>query len=166
MEKNIIKLNESELHQLIEECVTEMLKEGFFDQVGAAWKGMKQGYKGQKMLDRGTDNFKQHLDKEDMMNMANPMAARPENTASEQAMEAYRQYKEYQTKANQLLSLYNKIVKRYNLQKTSTGRVKSQEPQNVGFNGPRQKGYNPSANFRRNHRKMTDMPTPGTNGLR
>ena len=41
MNNNMIKLNEAQLNQLVEECVMEVLNEGFFDKIGAAWKGGK-----------------------------------------------------------------------------------------------------------------------------
>jgi phosphoenolpyruvate carboxylase len=169
MDKKVIKLNESELNQLIEECIQDILNEGFFDKMNAAWKGAKQGYNGQKMLDRGTDNFKQNLDREDMLNMANPMASRPENTASEQAREAYKQYNFYQQKANEMLNLYNKLRKQYDLDKTGVGQVQSKEKPNTGFAGQYKMGQKPSTitnNFRNKHRSMTNMPTMGLRGRR
>ena len=132
-------------------------------------KGAKQGYNSQKMLDRGTDNFKQNLSREDMMNMANPMAARPENTASEQAREAYKQYKAYQQKANEMLTLYNKLRKQYDLDKTGVGQVQSKQKPEGGFAGPYRMGQrtpSPTKGFRQRHSKMTGMPTPGTRGIR
>ena len=169
MNNNMIKLNEAQLNQLVEECVIEVLNEGFFDKIGAAWKGAKQGYNSQKMLDRGTDNFKQNLSREDMMNMANPMAARPENTASEQAREAYKQYKAYQQKANEMLNIYNQLCKKYNLDKTGVGQVQSKEKPEAGFAGPYKMGQrttSPTRRFKQRHGKMTRMPTPGTRGIR
>lgn len=169
MNNNMIKLNEAQLNQLVEECVMEVLNEGFFDKIGAAWKGAKQGYNSQKMLDRGTDNFKQNLSREDMMNMANPMAARPENTASEQAREAYKQYKAYQQKANEMLTLYNKLRKQYDLDKTGVGQVQSKQKPEAGFAGPYRMGQrtpSPTKGFRQRNSKMTGMPTPGTRGVR
>jgi hypothetical protein len=122
---------------------------------------------GQKMLDRGTDNFKQNLSREDMMNMGNPMAARPENTASEQAREAYKQYKAYQQKANEMLNLYNKLRKQYDLDKTGVGQVQSKQKPDAGFAGPYRMGQQtPMGRFRQRNSKMTGMPTPGTRGVR
>lgn len=163
----MIKLNEAQLNQLVEECVMEVLNEGFFDKMSSAWNGAKQGYNSQKMLDRGTDNFKQNLSREDMMNMANPMAARPENTASEQAREAYKQYKAYQQKANEMLNLYNKLRKQYDLDKTGVGQVQSKQKPSAGFAGPYRMGQQtPMGRFRQRNSKMTGMPTPGTRGIR
>ena len=167
MNNNMIKLNEAQLNQLVEECVAEVLNEGFFDKMGAAWKGMKQGYNSQKMLDRGTNNFKQNLSREDMMNMGNPMASRLENTAAEQAREAYNQYKAYQQKANEMLNLYNQLRKKYNLDKTGVGQVQSKQKQDAGFAGPYKMGQQtPMRRFRQRNSKMTGMPTVGTRGVR
>ena len=121
------------------------------------------------MLDRGTDNFKQNLSREDMMNMGNPMAPRPENTASEQAREAYKQYKAYQQKANEMLNLYNKLRKQYDLDKTGVGQVQSKQKPDAGFAGPYRMGQqtpSPTRGFRQRHSKMTEMPTPGTSSVR
>lgn len=169
MNNKIIKLNETELNQLVEDCVKEVLNEGFFDRIKQGYQGAKQGYKSQKMLDRGTDNFKQNLSREDMMNMSNPMSARPENTATEQAREAYRQYKTYQEKANEMLNLYNQLRKKYNLDKTGVGQVQSKEKPEAGFARPHRMGQrtpSPTRGFRQKHSTMTGMPTPGTNGIR
>ena len=57
MDKNTITLTESELHQMVNECVASMLEEGFLDNMKAAWQGAKRGYQGQQMLDRGVDDF-------------------------------------------------------------------------------------------------------------
>lgn len=169
MNNNMIKLNEAQLQQLIEECVQEVLNEGFFDKMSAAWKGAKQGYNSQKMLDRGTENFKQNLSREDMLNMGNPMVARPENTAAEQARQAYQQYKIYQEKANEMLNLYNQLRKKYDLNKTGVGQVQSKEQPNAGFAGQYRLGKRtPSLTqgFRQRHAKMTRMPTIGTRGMK
>ena len=93
MAKNTITLNEAQLQSLVEECVAEVLNEGLWDQMKAGWQGAKRGFQGQKMLDRGTDDFKQNWDREDLANNANPWSARPENTADMQAKEAYNRYK-------------------------------------------------------------------------
>lgn len=66
MKNKIVKLNETELNQLVEDCVREVLNEGFFDGIKQGYQGAKQGYKSQKMLDRDTDNFKQNLSREDL----------------------------------------------------------------------------------------------------
>jgi hypothetical protein len=131
MKKQFVRLTESELHQIIEESVkaviAEEMDEGLFDRLGAAWKGAKQAYGGQKMLDRGTDNFQQQH------SMGDLRSGNYENTAAEQAREAYLKYKEYHAQANKHLSLYNKLVKQYNLQKQSAGVVSSPEaPMNLG----------------------------------
>ena len=166
MEKNIITLNESEFRSLIEGCVTEILEEGFFDQLGSAWKGAKNGFKGQKMLDRGTDNFKQNLDYWDIKKIGNPYESRPENTASEQAIEAYKRYKMYQQEANKFLNLYNALTKKYNLNKTGVGKVESKEkPVATPYTGISDK-ETPLQTFRKNHSRIYDMPTLSTRGLR
>ena len=43
MEKNTIVLNEAELQNLIKNCVTEALNEGFFDRLKAGVQGAKSG---------------------------------------------------------------------------------------------------------------------------
>ena len=102
MKKNTIVLNEAELQNLIKDCVNEVLNEGFFDRLKAGVQGAKSGYSGQKMLDRGTNDFKQNWDRQDLANKANPWASNPENTADMQARDAYKRYKEYQQLAKEL----------------------------------------------------------------
>lgn len=127
MEFNImvtITLNESQLRELIKESVEQaMLDEGFFDNMKAAWRGAKQGYKAQDTIDRGVEGFKRHHDYEDLQKQANPFGPGMENTAEEQAREIYSQYKEYATMANRLLAKYNKMVKTYGLKKVAPGNV-------------------------------------------
>lgn len=133
MEKrnNTIYLNESDLQQIIEESVQQILNEGFFDNlkagVSGAVQGARRGFQGQKMLDRGTDNFKQTWDRDDLAAQANPYGPGAENTASMQANQAFRLYKEYQQEANKYLNLYNKLSKKYNLGKEKPGLTKSKE---------------------------------------
>ena len=122
-----IYITESELKQIVEESVRSVLDEGLGSQLKAGFKGAIQGFKGQRMLDRGADNFKQNWDREDEKNLFNPYARRPENTASMQANEVYERYKEYQSMANKLLGLYNKLTKKYNLNKDSIGKRSSKE---------------------------------------
>ena len=145
MKKNTIVLNEAELQNLIKDCVNEVLNEGFLDKenikkmanrVKAGWEGAKSGYSGQKMLDRGTDDFKQNWDRQDLANKANPWASNPENTADMQARDAYKRYKEYQQLANKFLNLYNQLTKKYNLQKKGVGqRVTAEKPNFYGTGG-------------------------------
>lgn len=135
MAKNTITLTEAQLTQMVEDCVRDIINEGFFDNVKSAWKGAKQGYQGQKMLDRGTDNFKQQWDREDFANQANPWSARPENTADMQAREAYLRYKEYQQMANKFLNLYNQLTRKYGLQKTNVGQVATTQKSNLHGTG-------------------------------
>ena len=135
MKKNTIVLNEAELQNLIKDCVNEVLNEGFFDRVKAGMQGAKAGYSGQKMLDRGTDDFKQNWDRQDLANKANPWASNPENTADMQARDAYKRYKEYQQLANKFLNLYNQLTKKYNLQKKGVGKRATAEKPNFYGNG-------------------------------
>lgn len=127
MAKNTITLNEAQLQSLVEECVAEVLNEGLWDQMKAGWQGAKRGFQGQKMLDRGTDDFKQNWDREDLNAIGNPWSKGPENTAAMQAREAYQRYKEHQQEANKYLNLYNQLTRKYGLQKTGVGQVKSNE---------------------------------------
>lgn len=155
MEKNTITLTESEFKELVENCVNDMIEEGVFDQLGAAWRGAKQGFKGQKTLDRGTNDFK---DRHDMSDYRREAYGGPvENTAQEQAQYAYEQYRAYQAQANKLLNLYKNLTKQYNLQKISPGKFKEQEPMYVG-----------NTKMRRSDRltNRTNMPNPGTRGQR
>ena len=136
MAKNIITLNEAQLQSLVEECVAEVLNEGLWDQMKAGWQGAKRGFQGQKMLDRGTEDFKQNWDREDLANNSNPWSARPENTADMQAKEAYSRYKAAQQEANKYLNLYNQLTKKYNLNKDGVGqRSTSEKPNFYGTGG-------------------------------
>ena len=136
MKKNTIVLNEAELQNLIKDCVNEVLNEGFFDRLKAGVQGAKSGYSGQKMLDRGTNDFKQNWDRQDLANKANPWSSNPENTADMQARDAYKRYKEYQQLANKFLNLYNQLTKKYDLQKKGVGqRVTTEKPNFYGTGG-------------------------------
>lgn len=135
MAKNTITLNEAQFHALVEECVTEVLNEGFWDQMKAGWQGAKRGFQGQKMLDRGTDDFKQQWDREDLAQQANPFGKGPENTAEMQAKEAYNRYKAAQQEANKYLNLYNQLTKKYNLQKQNVGNMRTTEKANLHGTG-------------------------------
>lgn len=155
MVKNTITLTESEFKELVENCVNDMIEEGIFDQLGAAWKGAKQGFKGQKTLDRGTDDFK---NKHDMSDYRREVSGKSvENTAQEQAKYAYEQYRAYQEQANKMLNLYKRLIKQYNLEKISPGKFKEQEPIYVG-----------NTQMKRSDRlkNRTNMPNPGTRGQR
>ena len=126
--KNVIRLNEEQLRNVIQETVMTVLNEaadmdeGFFQNLGQAWRGAKQGYNYQKAMDRGTQGFKQEHDYEDVkQTMRNPLA-KPENTAYEQANQLYQQAAEYQAMANRLKAQANAISKQYGLAKTGVGR--------------------------------------------
>ena len=96
--------------------------EGLFNRLRSAAQGAKQGYQAQKTLDRGVDDFKQEHDWGDTFQvMDNPLSKMP-NTAEEQAAEIYKQYKQYYMKANELLALYNKICRKYGLEKQAVGK--------------------------------------------
>jgi hypothetical protein len=131
MAKNTITLNEAQLQSLVEECVAEVLNEGLWDQMKAGWQGAKRGFQGQKMLDRGTDDFKQNWDREDLANNSNPWSARPENTADMQAKEAYNRYKAAQQEANKYLNLYNQLTRKYKLNKDGVGQRSTSEKSNL-----------------------------------
>ena len=137
---NQIRLNESELRDLISEQVRTALNEvfssqegadvdeGFFQNLSQAWKGAKQGYNYQKAMDRGTQGFKQEHDYEDVKRtMNNPLSKMP-NTASEQANQLYQQAAEYQAMANKLKARANAISKQYGLAKTGVGQRANANP--------------------------------------
>ena len=106
--------------------------EGLFDRLGSAFKGAKQGYQAQKSLDRGTDDFKQQHDFDDVRkSMDNPLS-KMDNTAEEQATHLYNQYKQYQQQANKMLNMYNAICKKYGLQKKAVGQHVTTEPAPTG----------------------------------
>lgn len=132
--KNIIRLNESQLQNIIVEHVVKALREnnldeGFLDNIKAGWQGARQGFKAQKNLDRGTDDFKQYHDYEDFKNDANPFrVGKSENTAEEQAQELLQQARYYQTKANQLKAQAQKITAQYGLAKTGVNQIVSTAP--------------------------------------
>ena len=137
------------MNELINESVQQILEEGFFDNlkagVSGAVQGARRGFQGQKMLDRGTDDFKQNWDREDLANNANPWSARPENTADMQAKEAYNRYKAAQQEANKYLNLYNQLTRKYKLNKDGVGQRSTSEKSNLHGTGgiianKRQKG--------------------------
>lgn len=135
MNKNTIVLNESELQNIIAECVQEAINEGFFDRFKAGWQGAKQGYSGQKMLDRGTDDFKQQWGRDELKQLSNPWSSHPENTAEMQANDAYKKYKYYKNESDKYLALYNKLTNKYNLQKKGVGKRVSSEKSNLSGTG-------------------------------
>lgn len=135
MTKNTITLTEAQLQEMVENCVTDIINEGFLDNMKSAWQGAKRGYQGQKMLDRGTDDFKQTWDREDLAQQANPWDGKPENTADMQARDAYAKYKEAQQEANKYLNLYNQLTKKYGLQRTGVGQVRTTQKSNLRGNG-------------------------------
>lgn len=124
---NVIRLTEEQLKDIINESVQQILEEGFMDNMKSAWNGAKMAYKGQQMKDRGVENFKQNWGRDDLAAQANPWASKPENTASMQANEAFKLYKQYQAEANKYLTLYRQLSKKYDLEKTGVGQVKSKE---------------------------------------
>ena len=118
-----IKISEQQLRTLIKESVEEsMIEEGVFDNLKAAWDGAKQGFKAQQTLDKSTVGLKQHHDYEDLQKQANPFGPGMERTAEEEANEIYRQYKEYASMANKLLTKYRQLVKEYGLEYTGKER--------------------------------------------
>lgn len=158
--KGTIRLNESQLKEIISESVKmtlrEMeecgdLEEGFWDNMKSAFKGAKQGYNYQKAMDRGTDAFKTEHDYDDArQTMVNPLA-KPENTAVEQANQLYAQAKEYMAMANRLKAQANKLCKQYGLVKPSEDeigvRVNSETPEQAplpAFTQGQGKKFNPS----------------------
>lgn len=143
MEKNIITLTEAQFNRMVEDCVRDIINEGMLDEafgdglrnfgksMKSTWQGAKHGYKGQQMLNRGTDDFKQQWDREDWANKANPWSANPENTAEMQAKEAYNMYKYHKAESDKYLALYNKLTRRYGLQKQGVGNVRTTEKSNL-----------------------------------
>ena len=122
MKNNSIKITENQLKTIISEAIQKtLIEEGFIDNMGAAWQGAKNGYNTQQLLDRGTEGFKRIHDHEDAMAAMDPLT-HPENTAEEQSQAIYRQYQFHQAKANQLLTLYRKLNKEYDLSKKHIGK--------------------------------------------
>lgn len=126
MGKNTIRLNESELINIIESACYEALKEqeldeGFFDNVKAGIRGAKQGFNAQRNLDASTDNLKYEHDYEDFRRESNPFMGKSQNTAQEQANELFQQAKYYRTLANQLQAKAQKISMQYGLEKSAVG---------------------------------------------
>ena len=127
-----VQIKESDLNRIITESINRILaeevEEGFFDRIGQAFKGARQGYNAQKSIDRGTDDFKQQHDFDDVRKtMDNPMS-KMDNTAEEQARQLYTQYKQYQQQANKMLNLYNQICRKYGLAKQGVGQYKTTAP--------------------------------------
>ena len=123
MGKQVVKLTESQIREIVTESVNRILKEndmdeGFLDNLKAGWNGAKQGYNYQKAMDRGTEGFKTEHDYEDMKKDSNPFGPRSENTAQEQANQLLKQAQQYQAMANRLKSRANALTKQYGLVKT------------------------------------------------
>ena len=123
MGKQVVKLKESQIREIVTESVNRILKEndmdeGFFDNIKSAYQGAKQGYNYQKAMDRGTEGFKTEHDYEDMKKDSNPFGPRSENTAQEQANQLLKQAQQYQAMANRLKSRANALTKQYGLVKT------------------------------------------------
>lgn len=121
--KQYIQINEETLNKII----AETIEENIFDRLKQGVKGAIDGYRSQKYVDRGTDNFSQVYSRDDEKAMADPFARRPENTAADQANEIYIAYKNYQNKANQLLKIYNQLTKKYDLEKLGAGKRASKQ---------------------------------------
>ena len=134
MAKEVIKLTESQIREIVTESVVRVLKEndmdeGFFDNIKSAWQGAKQGYNYQKAMDRGTEGFKTEHDYEDMKKDSNPFGPRSENTAAEQANQLLKQAKQYQAMANRLRAQANALTSKYSLQKAGANqRVNAKQP--------------------------------------
>ena len=123
MGKQVVKITESQIREIVTESVNRILKEndmdeGFFDNIKSAYQGAKQGYNYQKAMDRGTEGFKTEHDYEDMKKDSNPFGPRSENTAQEQANQLLKQAQQYQAMANRLKSQANALTKQYGLVKT------------------------------------------------
>ena len=160
MEKQVVKLTESQIREIVTESVNRILKEndmdeGFFDNIKSAYQGAKQGYNYQKAMDRGTEGFKTEHDYEDMKKDSNPFGPRSENTAQEQANQLLKQAQQYQAMANRLKSRANALTKQYGLVKTGVNqRVNGTQPSvaphtrtiatNRGNNNGYGKGRNPN----------------------
>lgn len=123
MGKQVVKITESQIREIVTESVNRILKEndmdeGFFDNIKSAYQGAKQGYNYQKAMDRGTEGFKTEHDYEDMKKDSNPFGPRSENTAQEQANQLLKQAQQYQAMANRLKLQANALTKQYGLVKT------------------------------------------------
>ena len=179
--KQIIRLTESELHNIIKESVEYILQEemmnekfgdgarNFLSNVKTAVKGGKQALKAKKNIDRGTDKFIQSQWIEDLRSKENPIVRNLENTAAEEARETYELYKQYQQQANALLNKYKKMIKEYNLEKTAPGQVKSKPIEKPAYdnattqmdNEEKYKGdynFNFIKQFRDKHSGIYDQP--------
>ena len=111
-----ITINEAQLKQLIYESIEEAMQdEGFFQNLGAAFRGAKQGYNAQQSLDADNSDRKRHWDREDFAANFDPWSKKPENTASMEANKLYSQFQEYRKIANQLLGKRNQLIKKYGL---------------------------------------------------
>lgn len=143
MAKNTITLTEAQLNRMVEDCVRDIINEGMMDEafgdglknfgrsMKSAFQGAKQGYQGQQMLNRGTDDFKQEWGREELAQNSNPWSSRPENTASMQATEAYKMYKYHKTESDKYLALYNKLTNQYGLNKDGVGQRSSSQTSNL-----------------------------------
>ena len=132
--RNIIRLTESQIREMVAESVVRVLNEGEVDELWnpfnkedrtkakerakAIFNGAKQGYNYQKAMDRGTDGFKTEHDYWDAKKISNPFGKGPENTAAEQANQLLAQAKQYMAMANKLKAQANALTKQYSLQKT------------------------------------------------
>lgn len=134
MGKQVVKITESQIREIVTESVNRILKEsemdeGFFDNIKSAWQGAKQGYNYQKAMDRGTEGFKTEHDYEDMKKDSNPFGPRSESTAQEQANQLLSQARQYQAMANKLKAQANALTKQYGLVKTGVNqRTNGRQP--------------------------------------
>lgn len=166
MGKQVIKLTESQIREMVAESVANILKENEMDEFNifkkgdrerlkSAWQGAKQGYNYQKAMDRGTEGFKTEHDYEDMKKDSNPFGPRSENTAQEQTNQLLDQARQYQAMANKLKAQANALTKQYGLVKTGVNqRVNGTQPSvaphtrtiatNRGNNNGYGKGRNPN----------------------
>lgn len=123
MKKQVLKLNEEQLRQIIYESVKKQLSEsemdeGFLDNIKSAVKGAVSGYRAQNKLDKDIDN-------DYTKNTRQSPWETEDNDALEQVRELYELAKEYHTKANRLRNKANAIAKQYGIRYNGKGFDKS-----------------------------------------
>ena len=121
--KQVLRLTEADLHQMIKESVYAILSEnmedeGWLDNMKSAFKGARQGFQTQKAM--GTDT-KTGYSRNSRMS---PQEA-PSNDAVEKVRQYYAIAKDYLTKYNQMKAKADAIAKQYGIKSTGTGMNKN-----------------------------------------
>ena len=57
--KQVIRLNESQINQIVTESVKNILSENALDNIKGAWQGMKSGYQSQQSHAKANRNIEQ-----------------------------------------------------------------------------------------------------------